>query len=250
MCALSVRRIEGQVIWHDAVLLPEIGPEFFDPAWHLARGTAVGSAPGRGQAIFLDWKGRALVLRPFRRGGLVGRLVAGSYLRLGADRSRAFREYELLAWLRAQGLPVPCPVAARYAPKGLIYRADLVTERIDGARTLADWLRKGSLPAAVWASIGGVIGRMHRLGVDHTDLNCRNILLDAGLQPWLIDFDKCRRRPLGAWRKSNLKRLKRSLVKEQARVPGLAWNAEDWTALEDGYRTGAEFAEARKRKAT
>jgi 3-deoxy-D-manno-octulosonic-acid transferase len=77
---------------------------------------------------------------------------------------------------------------------------------------------------------------MHALGVDHTDLNCRNILLDAAGQPWLIDFDKCLRRPDGPWTQANIDRLQRSLRKEQAKHLGLHWQDADWQALLEGYR--------------
>ena len=240
MQATAVRQIDGQLIRYDPDAIPEIAPAFFDPAWHAARGSLTGTAAGRGLACFLDWNGHQLVLRPFRRGGLVGRVIRDRYLRAGADRSRAFREYDLLAWMRAAGLPVPRPVAARHAPKGLFYRADLVTERIPDTQPLADVLATRALPPRTWADIGAAIARMHALGGDHTELNARNILLDGALHPWLIDFDKCRRRDAGSrvpggWRAANLQRLKRSLVKERARMPGLHWAEGDWAALEGGY---------------
>ena len=59
-----------------------------------------------------------MVLRHFHRGGLVGRLNRDLYLRVGAPRCRAFREFDLLADMHVQGLPVPLPVAARYVPFG------------------------------------------------------------------------------------------------------------------------------------
>lgn len=235
MQATAVRQIDGQLLRFDPDVLPDISPAFFDPAWHAARGSLTGTATGRGLACFLDWNGHQLVLRPFRRGGLIGRLIRDKYLRTGAERSRAFREFDLLLWMRAAGLPVPRPLAARYAPQGLLYRADLVTERIPDTRPLADVLAARALPPRTWADLGAAIARMHALGVDHADLNVRNILLDAALHPWLIDFDKCRRRRPGGWRAANLQRLRRSLAKERARMPGLNWAQADWAALKDGY---------------
>lgn len=231
----TILRTDGQVIRLDPAIIPEVGPEFFDPAWHLAQGSLTGSAPGRGRALFLNWKGHDIVLRPFRRGGAIGRLIHSHYVRTGASRSRAFREYDLLAWMSGKGLPVPRPVAARYAPVGPVYRAELVTMRLAETRTVADVLKEGGLPYEVWMAIGAIIAQMHRLGVDHTDLNCRNILLDGRFSPWLIDFDKCRRRVPGDWCLGNLQRLNRSLTKEQARSPGLPWTKADWNAVERGY---------------
>jgi hypothetical protein len=235
MQTIGMVKVDGQVIWHDARIVPQIDPQFFDPDWQRSRGNVTGSAPGRSRAHFLRAGGHALVLRPFRRGGLIGKINADLFLRLGATRSRAYREYCLLEWMRRHDLPVPRPVAARYAPVGPCYRADLITECIPRARPLADILAQTALPPAIWSDIGAVVRRMHALGVDHSDLNCRNILLDADMGVWLIDFDKCRRRGAGTWPQRNLARLWRSLLKERSKVPGLCWSDADWAAFQAGY---------------
>jgi tRNA A-37 threonylcarbamoyl transferase component Bud32 len=236
MSAPSVAQAGRDVIWWDAAILPRVMAEHFDTVWLGARGYLRGAARGRGQAQFLEIEGRQLVLRHFARGGLIGRLVRDSFLRLGAGRSRAFREFHLLALMRDQGLPVPRPVAARYAPLGLVYRADLITERIAGAVPLAEALQGSVLPEGQWRDIGRVIARMHGLGVDHVDLNCRNILLDGAGGAWLIDFDRCRRRAGTTWAPGNLARLHRSLVKERGAQARFFWSDGDWAALIDGYR--------------
>lgn len=233
----EIRRFDGQAILYDPRFLPQITPRIFDLQWLRHNGHLTGSAPGRGQAQFLRVMGHDLVLRPYRRGGMMGRINTQFYLRLGAGRSRAFREFRLLDWMQARGLSVPRPVAARYATLGPLYRADLITERIAGARPLADLLHDATLPGAIWGRIGHCIGQMHALGVDHTDLNCRNILLDAQQKVWLIDFDKCRRRKNGAWKDANLARFRRSLDKETSLHPQLHWSDADWSGLMYGYRT-------------
>ena len=53
-------------------------------------------------------------------------------------RFRPFREWLLIHRLHHQGLPVPVPIAARYVRQGATYRGDLITERIDGAESLAE----------------------------------------------------------------------------------------------------------------
>lgn len=231
----KTQRANAQVIWYDSRFLPQITPQVFDPQWQRSQGHLKGTAPGRGEAYFLRIMGHDLVHRPCRRGGLIGRFNTRLYLRLGARHSRAFREYRLLEWMHAQGLSVPRPVAARYAPFGLFYRADLITERIPGAQSLADTLRRTALTLEIWGQIGKHIRDMHELGIDHTDLNCRNILLDAQQKVWLIDFDKCRKRAAGGWRERNLARLRRSLDKEKLRQPGVSWSDADWSALLAGY---------------
>lgn len=234
-------KIDGQVIWHDTRILPQVTVQLFDVDWHRQQGGVLGSAAGRGCAHFLRFEGRDLVLRPFRRGGLIGKINADLYLRVGATSSRAFQEYTLLGWMRDHGLAVPRPVAARYVPVGLCYRADLITETIPNSRPLADVLQDKELPRSTWSKMGAVVRQMHALGVHHSDLNCRNILIDADMQVWLIDFDKCRRRQKGGWQAQNLARLKRSLVKENTKQPKMAWSDADWSALLDGYGRTSEM---------
>jgi len=228
---------KGATLWYDSALLPVFEPRLFDLSWLQAQGHLTGTSAGRNQAWFLHYKGLDLVWRHFWRGGLVGRVNADLYLRRPPARSRAMEEFVLLDWMRSQGLAVPRPVVARYRPAGLFYRADLITERIPGSRTLAEQLRDKPLAPVLWQEVGRVIARMHRLGVDHTDLNCRNILTDDQDQVWLIDFDKCRRREPGEWSAENLARLHRSFEKEARKVPGLHWDANSWQALRDGYET-------------
>ncbi|MCB5412314.1 3-deoxy-D-manno-octulosonic acid kinase [Pseudogemmobacter faecipullorum] len=233
--AIRTIREKGATLWFDDQLLQAAEPRLFDLAWLQAEGHLSGSSAGRNQAWFLCYRGLDLVWRHFWRGGLIGRINPDLYLRLPAEQSRAVLEFRLLDWMRGEGLPVPRPVLARYQPAGLFYRADLITERIPAARTLAEILAGGAIAPQLWAEIGAVIAQMHGKGVHHSDLNCRNILLDAADKVWLIDFDKCERRPAGPWAAENLARLHRSLLKEQGKVPGLHWGEADWQALKLGY---------------
>lgn len=187
--------------------------------------------------FFCTHRGMNWCYARFEGGGLIGRINSDLYMRFGAKYSRAFREYRLLEWMNSRGLSVPQPVAARYVPTGLCYRADLITERIPQARPLADILLETPLTLATWSKIGGVIRQMHALGVHHSDLNCRNILLDTDMQVWLIDFDKCRRRNNTGWQPQNLSRLRRSLIKEKTKHPELNWSDTDWSTLLSGYES-------------
>ena len=56
---------------------------------------------------------------------------------------------------------------------------------------------------------------MFKLGVNHTDLNIRNILLDQDGKVWIIDFDKCFKCILSEYKcRKILDRLFRSFKKE------------------------------------
>ncbi|MDP5349449.1 MAG: 3-deoxy-D-manno-octulosonic acid kinase [Paracoccaceae bacterium] len=235
MAEITTGRNGGAVIWYDADLLPTLENGLFDPDWLARTGRLTGTSTGRNTAWFLRHEGRDMVLRHYWRGGMVGRIVKDLYLREAVASSRAMREFTLLDWMHGQGLPVPRPVAARFGPLGPWYRADLLMERLPDTRPLADLLAEAPLPRDVWARIGAVIAHFHKAGVHHSDLNCRNILLDGAGGIWLIDFDKCERRPHGRWAQDNIDRLERSLLKEKGKVPALHWSAADWQALLTGY---------------
>ncbi|WP_302140039.1 3-deoxy-D-manno-octulosonic acid kinase [Halomonas alkalicola] len=190
------------------------GPQLVDPDHWRSQGRVTGEAPGRGASLFLDaGSGHEWVLRPYRRGGLIARLSAKRYLWTGLEQTRAFRELRLTAALHERGLPVPRPVAAAVTRLGLTYEATLITERLPGARALAERLEARQAGDALLAEVGRTIRRFHDAGLDHVDLNARNLLVDEAQRVWLIDLDRCRLRPKGAWQDANLARLERSLVK-------------------------------------
>lgn len=196
---------------YDAALSLQPGADLFDPAWWRERGALLGEASGRGRAYFLDGGDTEWVLRHFRRGGLVGRLVHDRYLFTGVNRSRPFREARLLARLADSGLPVPRPVAARVAVDLPFYRGDLISERVPG-EPLSRWLKRDETDAALFRSVGRVVRRFHEHGVFHADLNAHNILVSEG-EIHLIDFDRGGIRRPGRWQQANMVRLTRSLHK-------------------------------------
>jgi 3-deoxy-D-manno-octulosonic acid kinase len=228
----------------DAAGLPRIGPEHFLPDYWRAQGSVLGEAPGRGTSLFVDpaelsdgaarddTQDDAWVLRPYRRGGMVARLSRRHYLWTGLERTRAFRELRLLAELHDEGLPVPRPVAAAVTREGLVWTGALITVRISGARALADLLMANDTDTALLERVGSVIRRFHEAGLDHVDLNARNLLVDARRRVWLIDLDRCRLRSPGRWQAANLARLARSLARFDA-----AAAADAMADIEHGYQT-------------
>jgi 3-deoxy-D-manno-octulosonic acid kinase len=185
------------------------------------------AAGGRQAAWFVDGDGWRGVLRGYRRGGLVARISQDAYLWQGEARTRSFREYRLLAFMREQGLRVPAPLAAAYWRQGLTYRASIVVERIPDVRPLAHVLDE-----PVWEATAAAIVDMHRLGVWHADLNAFNILIDAYGQAWIIDFDRGTADGVSAAERSgNMFRLRRSL-KKVAGERGEAF----WAQVNASYR--------------
>jgi 3-deoxy-D-manno-octulosonic acid kinase len=181
--------------------------------------------------------GSALVVRRYRRGGLLRHVNEATYL----GGHRAFHEALVTERARAGGVRVPEVAAAVELPGRLGYRAALATALIAGARESAAWMPEAA-PAeriAMLHAAGEQIGRMHAAGVAHPDINLRNLLVSPGIgggtapTVHLIDFDRGRLHggpvPLRR-RRRELLRLARSARKLAAPItrPG-------WDALLDGY---------------
>lgn len=207
----------GAIVF-DAARVEQARPEWFDAASWGDRARPV-SAGGRGAAWFVDAPFGALVLRHYRRGGLAARLSRDRYWWSGEPRVRGVAEFRLLREVARRGVAVPAPVATLYRRHGAHYRAAILLERIAGARTLAELAIEGM---ARWEEAGRLVARAHRAGLDHADLNADNILFDAQGAPWLIDLDRGRlRAPAEGWRRRNLARLHRSLIKRCGAAAGV-----------------------------
>lgn len=258
---------EGAILF-DAQRLRQAAPEWFDPLWWGPRAQAVASG-GRGGAWFVNMpsspEGRAplsasasksasskaassksastpavefgpAVLRHYLRGGLAAKFSRDRHLWRGPAHVRSFQEFRLLCALRAQGLPVPRPIAAVYWRHTLSYRAAILLERLLDVRSLAE-LAAGEDDPALWRRCGELIARLHCAGLDHADLNAHNILFRPDGEGWIIDLDRSRIRPAdGAWREANLRRLERSLLKLRGeRSPQRV--QEDVRRLREAYDT-------------
>ncbi|HSX92577.1 MAG TPA: 3-deoxy-D-manno-octulosonic acid kinase [Hydrogenophaga sp.] len=223
----------ADTLWHDPRAVGAAQASgLFDtdaPAEHLATGS------GRGQARLVHVDGHGLVLRHYRRGGLMARLSEDRFWREPAHLSRAMREFALLRLMRSWRLPVPQPALARHRPHGLVYSADIAVGWIEGSRNLVQRLQVAPPSAADWAALGRAIRALHDRQVFHADLNAHNLLLDVQGRAWVVDFDKCAVRPGEAWKSDNLARLLRSLRKEAARLQPFHWDESQWPSLVAGY---------------
>jgi 3-deoxy-D-manno-octulosonic acid kinase len=110
-----------------------------------------------------------------------------------------------------------------------------MSERIPNAKDLVDVLVANSLGADIYQKFGQEIRKMHDVGVNHTDLNIHNILLDDSQKVWIIDFDKCGQQAGDDWKEGNLNRLKRSFLKEVNKRQ-IQWQESDWEPLLTGYQ--------------
>jgi 3-deoxy-D-manno-octulosonic acid kinase len=231
---------EGAILF-DAEVSPQVGHDWFAPDYWRGRGALRTQAGGRGGVAIVAAPVGECVLRHYRRGGLVAALMGDRYLWTGADRTRPFAEFRLLAEIARLELPGPTVVAARYCRRGLYYAADLITRRIADAQTLAECLAAGRLDGELAEEVGALVARFHRDGVWHADLNAHNVLVTPGAL-YLIDFDRGRMRiPATAWQRANLQRLRRSLLKLGAAADGeAAFEKNVWQPLL--YRYGRTLA--------
>jgi 3-deoxy-D-manno-octulosonic acid kinase len=228
---------------YDSVEIEPFLPEMLEGQYWQEQNAIVGSAQGRGTTWFIATKNSAnvmrnWVLRHYYRGGLIGKVINDQYLYTGLENTRAAREFSLLKTMRSLGLPAPKPVAFRVEKRGMFYRADLLSSRIENANDLVGILSNNEINQTLWFDIGKVIKAFHQQGIYHHDLNAHNILLDDTNRVWLIDFDRGEQRTkLAQWPEQNMARLLRSFRKECNRVTNFQWQEKNWQMLMKGYQS-------------
>lgn len=238
---LATFQQENELILYDADRLCEtpehhqVHSALFTPAYWHQLGQITGEAPGRGNSLFIRPEpdsAEQWVLRHYLRGGIIARLNRDQYLWTGKKHTRAMAEMRLNAHLFELGLPVPRPIAAWVNRQGLTYQAAIITQRIPGARALAECVNNNQISRDALSNLLISVGRMircfHTQCLDHVDLNARNILVDPQHRPWLIDLDRCRLRRPGRWQDRNLNRIEHSLQKFNPSV--------SISSLRQGYR--------------
>ena len=222
-------------ILYAAELIQVPSARLFDLEYLTQKGSVDQPVGGRGTSYFHKIDGQDRVLRHYRRGGLIGKILHDQYFGVSLLRSRSWQEWQLLKLLYSEGFPVPRPVAAGVRRSFLFYRADLITVQIPNATTLTEALGAAGLSLDGWFSVGECIRSFHDRGVYHADLNAHNILLDNAGKVFLLDFDRGKIRSDGPWKQSNLKRLQRSLSKLSSQNEFFAFSDNAWQSLQSGY---------------
>lgn len=236
---MLIQTDHNQICWYAKDAFRDPSPELFDPAWWQAHRQVMGSAIGRGVTWFVKDESHHLVLRHYYRGGMVGKVIHDRFWFEGVESSRAMVEYSLLARLSEQGLPVPRPFGARMVKHGPFYRADILIERIQGAKDMVALLKQEAIASETWHKVGQAVRQLHDAGVYHADLNSHNLLIDNEGKVWVIDFDKGAIRAPGNWQQANLERLLRSFHKESQLHTRFHFVPENWQALMTGYQGSA-----------
>ena len=208
-----------------------LGPGGGAPARHAGRAEL--------RSLTLPDGGNALV-RPYRHGGVLRRLTRDRFV---SRPPRPFAELAVTAAARGRGVATVEVLAALVAwGPGPWYRGCLVTRELEGARNLWDALQ-GDLSDEEKQSMLRRAGRslrlMHEAGIDHRDLNLRNILVLRSApcsEVYVIDFDTARLFPGPApasRARRNLRRLLRSARKLDP--DGVRLRRDDRDCLLDAY---------------
>ena len=215
----------------------EVSEQWFSPEYWQSQDAIVTTKQGRTTTWFYRHNDSVYVLKHFRRGGLVGKILSDQYLYTGLENTRVLKEFNLLQELRDKGLPAPKPEAAIVRVSGLVYRGSLITEAIPGAESVCEICQKQPLSDSQINEISTTLAKFHNAGVFHADLNINNILFDDQGKAHLIDFDRGElKQPDSSWQMNNIARLKRSFEKESGKWQSFHFSPETWEQLLATYQ--------------
>jgi len=130
----------------------------------------------------------SVVIKHYRRGGLMRYFIKRRYLKFGKTRSQV--EFESMHKLRQLGIRTPEPVA--YAYRGFpLYFAWLITREIEKSCTLAELsCHDLNRVSKIMDKVIEQIDRLVECRFIHVDLHPGNILVDGDDNIYIIDFDK------------------------------------------------------------
>jgi glycosyltransferase involved in cell wall biosynthesis/tRNA A-37 threonylcarbamoyl transferase component Bud32 len=183
---------------------------------------------GRGQMRAAQWRGVACWEKRRLRGGLLGSWLPVVRRPL----ERVVRGLDAEEKAREAGVAAPVTVFVELRKdRGAGFSVRSMSEVYAGWRDLEAVLGAGEPPSAVPMALGKALRRLHDHGLDHGDLNVKNVLVGPNGEVALVDFDPARSgRPLPlGMRRRRLGRLRRSLLKTKGRT-------EPWfSAVVQGY---------------
>ena len=123
---------DGAILFDAGVIAQaDFDPAWFEPVYWRARGQAQTASAGRGGASYIDAPFGRSVLRHYRRGGMIARVMGDRYLWTGGERTRGFAEFRLLSILRER-LACRCRSRRVIAATGALSRGP-ITRRIEAA---------------------------------------------------------------------------------------------------------------------
>lgn len=222
----SVRFVETRTRREVAWVREDLAHLGLDAFWRQLEPLA--GAKGRGGVGRLDVEGCAMVVRPYRRGGALGGLLADRY----PTPARARDELRVLCALDEQGVPAVAPVAAVARKRGAFWRLRLCTEWVGDARPLPEFF--ADLPSRrrqATVAVADAVRRAFEAGLRHPDLHVDNVLCTPDgddVQAMLVDLDRARLQPplTERGRDDMLARMQRYCVKHRGELPAAPTLAE------------------------
>ena len=143
---------------------------------------------GRGSVILLDdISGKRVAIKPYLRGGLLGKINRATYF--GGGPTRAAREADLLKRLIPTAVSAPCPLGI-IETGAFARKCWLVMEAIPHDHTLATLNVDDSTLTAIFDALKPQIKVLIEMGIHHVDLHPGNIIITQEMAPVIIDFDK------------------------------------------------------------
>jgi 3-deoxy-D-manno-octulosonic acid kinase len=165
---------------------------------HILRLVNILQAPGHAADAALEGRGSVsriklegiggVVVKHYRRGGMLAHLISKTYLKVGKPRSQL--EYEQMRIVGRFGVQTPEPIIYAYKG-GFFYRAWLVTREVEQSLSMAQLSRIA--PERAVDAMPGLCQQMALLvanRIRHADFHPGNVLVDHRNQVYIIDFDK------------------------------------------------------------
>jgi 3-deoxy-D-manno-octulosonic acid kinase len=176
-----------------------------------------------------------MVVRTIMHGGVFRHITGKRFL----SPNRTIRELKVSASLVAHGIRTPEILAVRLIKEGLFYSIDVVSKFIPDSKDLLVYFEKCHTDSLeLIKKSGSIIRAIHDLGVYHTDLHIKNLLLDNSGNLWVLDLDKAYQCDLlpEFMKQMNLKRFIRSIKKWQTK--GRIHLPDKWaSSFLDGYHS-------------
>ena len=129
----------------------------------------------------------AIVIKEFRRGGMLQVFRRRHYLRVGT--TRPDREFDALRLAKAAGVNAPEAIAS-FVKGSRFYRGWLATRYIEGRNLVAVAATQPELIPGLMAEVCWQVMLLIRHRIAHVDLHPGNVLVNGRNAPFLLDFDR------------------------------------------------------------
>lgn len=131
-----------------------------------------------------------LVVRTLTHGGTLRNILKSRFITI----DRSLRELEVSAHLISQQVPTPEIVGLRIRKHGFFSFIEVISRMVPDSLDLLTYLEgRPDDGLDVIRETGTLIRVIHQAHVYHADLHVKNIVLDRGRKPWIIDLDSAYR---------------------------------------------------------